>query len=95
MACWKQSPGIFNFAAPHPRGRRWPSGHPHRGEALEINALIRAFSFIFVFSIILVRPAPSAALEARHEMVVAEGDLAAQAGLGVLKHGHFARAWRD
>ena len=49
--------------------------------------MIRAFSFAVLLAIIIARPVPSAAVDARHEMIAAEGDLAAQAGLGVLKHG--------
>src|SRR5260370_958022 len=49
--------------------------------------LIRAFSLVVLLTANLERAAPSAAADARHEMVAAEGDLAAQAGLDVLKHG--------
>jgi gamma-glutamyltranspeptidase/glutathione hydrolase len=48
-------------------------------------SLIRAFAVALAAS--LARPAPSPAVDARHEMVAAEGDLAAQAGISVLKHG--------
>lgn len=53
----------------------------------ESRALIRAFSFTVLLAAIVARPAPSAAVDAPYEMVAAEGDLAAQAGLSVLKHG--------
>src|SRR5215469_14213236 len=85
MACWKRSPGIFNFAVPHPSGEQMPPGLSRPREAS--GALIRAFSFAVLLAAIVVRPAPSAAIDASHEMVAAEGDLAAQAGLGVLQHG--------
>jgi gamma-glutamyltranspeptidase / glutathione hydrolase len=49
--------------------------------------LIRALSCAAVLAFNLARPAQLAAVDARHEMVAAEGDLAAQAGLGVLQHG--------
>jgi gamma-glutamyltranspeptidase / glutathione hydrolase len=87
MACWKRSPGIFNFVVPHLRGKRVPHSLSHQGETLRVSASIQAFFVAILFAVILVRPVPSAALEARHEMVAAEGDLAAQAGLGVLKQG--------
>jgi gamma-glutamyltranspeptidase / glutathione hydrolase len=87
MARWKRSPGMFNFAVPHPRGEQMPHGLSRLGEALGVGALIRAFSFTVLLAAIVARPAPSAAVDARHEMVAAEGDLAARAGLGVLKHG--------
>jgi gamma-glutamyltranspeptidase / glutathione hydrolase len=58
-----------------------------KGEALRVSALVRACCVAVLFAAILGRPAPSAALDARHEMVAAEGDLAAQAGLSVLEHG--------
>jgi gamma-glutamyltranspeptidase / glutathione hydrolase len=48
---------------------------------------IRAFSLALLLIAGLVRPSPSSGVEARHEMVAAEGDLAAQAGHEVLKHG--------
>ena len=50
-------------------------------------ALLRGFSFLLLIAANLARPMPSAAVDARYEMVAAEGDLAAEAGLGVLKHG--------
>jgi len=49
--------------------------------------LIHAFSLALLLAATLAQPAPSAAVDARHEMVAAEGDLAAQAGLDILKHG--------
>ena len=50
-------------------------------------SLIRTCSFAVLFAANLARPAPSAAVDARREMIAAEGDLAAQAGLSVLEHG--------
>src|SRR5215470_11776451 len=87
MAYLQRSRGIFNFAVPQPRGNQMPRGLSRPGEALGAGALICAFSFAVLLATIVARPAPSAAADARHEMVAAEGDLAAQAGLGVLKHG--------
>ncbi len=48
---------------------------------------IRAFVAVALTAATLGRAAASAAADARHEMVAAEGDLAAQAGLEILKHG--------
>jgi gamma-glutamyltranspeptidase/glutathione hydrolase len=51
------------------------------------SVLLGAFSMTLLIAANLGRPAPSAAVDARHEMVAAEGDLPAEIGLGVLKHG--------
>jgi gamma-glutamyltranspeptidase / glutathione hydrolase len=61
-------------------GFRFPSHFPAR-------ALLRAFSVTLLIAANLAWPPRSAAIDARYEMVAAEGDLAAEAGLGVLKHG--------
>jgi gamma-glutamyltranspeptidase / glutathione hydrolase len=45
------------------------------------------FSLAILFVINLGRPVSSVAVDAPHQMVVAEGDLAAQAGLAILKQG--------
>ena len=50
-------------------------------------ALIRAFSLVVLLAANLARPAPAIAVDAAHEMIAAEGDRAAEAGLEVLKHG--------
>jgi len=50
-------------------------------------ALIRAFSLVVLLAANLARPAPTIAVDAAHEMIAAEGDRAAEAGLEVLKHG--------
>jgi gamma-glutamyltranspeptidase / glutathione hydrolase len=49
--------------------------------------LIRLFSLLVLLAAVLVRRAPLSAVEARHQMIAAEGDLAAQAGLGILNQG--------
>src|SRR5215472_9268217 len=54
---------------------------------LKLRALIAGFCCAGLLGAIVAGPAPSAAVDARHEMVAAEGDLAAQAGGAILKHG--------
>jgi gamma-glutamyltranspeptidase/glutathione hydrolase len=51
------------------------------------SALTRAFSLLVLAAANLSGPACSVAADARHEMVAAEGDLAAQAGLDIMKNG--------
>ena len=51
------------------------------------SALIHTLSLLVLLAASLAQCATSAAAEARHDMIAAEGDLAAQAGLSVLKQG--------
>jgi gamma-glutamyltranspeptidase / glutathione hydrolase len=48
---------------------------------------VRAVLFAVLLAILLLRPLLSPAVDARHEMIAAEGDLAAQAGLYILEQG--------
>ena len=52
-----------------------------------ICVLICAIISLFLITLIVLSPPASMAAGASHEMVAAEGDLAAQAGLDVMKHG--------
>jgi gamma-glutamyltranspeptidase/glutathione hydrolase len=77
MVCWKQVSGIFKEIRSLTRAAK------DAARPLPIERGICALVLLAVSSWATV----SAAIDAPHEMVAAEGDLAAQAGLDVLKHG--------
>jgi gamma-glutamyltranspeptidase / glutathione hydrolase len=81
MVCWQRLSSTFGHKVLHPALR---ADLARVGEAFGAHCF---FLILLLLAIDLAQPIPCAAMDTSHEMVVAEGDLAAQAGLDMLKRG--------